>query len=528
MTWISAMPLERLRRDGKVVAKLGGKQIALFAAGDAVFACNNRCPHEGYPLREGSLDDACVLTCNWHGWKFDLRTGDNLLQGDRLRIYPTRIADGAVWVDVRDPPPEERRAQALENLRAAFDDHEYDRIARELARLRKVNADPVEAVAAAIEWSHVRLRFGTTHAYPAAAGWLALYDQTADSETRLVCLVEAIGNMAWDCLREPAYPFSEEILPYDELAFTAALEAQDEDKAVALLRGALSAGRRFAELERAFSVAALRHYADFGHSLIYVLHTGRLIDRLGQRVEAPLLLALVRSLVNAGREDLIPEFRGYAKVLPTWPATNGASPHRLPALSDMLDRSIEATMTAVVQQAKHAAVEDLYGVMLAAAALNLLRYDTRYQEQTDNSVADNIGWLDFTHGITFGNAVRLQCRKFPELWPQGLLQMACFVGRNSGFVDKGIALAGWRVRDRRSFEQDCVRRLMDHGEPDYIHSAHLVKTFLAAREEADAGLPEETTAIVQAAVSRYFAEPLKRKHARRTAHQALDFVALED
>ena len=106
--------------------------------------------------------------------------------------------------------------------------------------------------------------------------------------------------------------------------------------------------------------------------------------------------------------------------------------------------------------------------------------------------------------------------------------MACFVGRNSGFVDKGIALADWRVRDRRSFEQDCLRRLMDHGEPEYIHSAHLVKTFLAAREEADAGLAEEPAAIVQAAVSRYFAEPLKRKHAMRTAHQALDFVALED
>ncbi len=528
MTWISAMPLERLRRDGKVVAKLGGKQIALFAARDAIFACNNRCPHEGYPLREGTLDDACVLTCNWHGWKFDLRTGDNLLKGDRLRTYPTRIADGAVWVDVSDAPPEQRRARALENLRAAFDDHEYDRIARELARLRKANADPVEAVAAAIEWSHDRLHFGTTHAYPAAAGWLALYDQTADSEARLVCLVEAIGNMAWDCLREPAYPFSEGVLPYDELAFTTALEAQEEDKAVALLRGALSAGRHFAELERAFTVAALRHYADFGHSLIYVLHTGRLIDRLDPRVEAPLLLALVRSLVNARREDLIPEFRGYAKVLPAWPATNGASANRLPALSDMLDRSVDETMTAVVQQARHASVEDLYGVMLAASALNLLRYDTRYQEHTDNSVADNIGWLDFTHGITFGNAVRLQCRKFPELWPQGLLQMACFVGRNSGFVDKGIALDGWRVGSRRSFEQDCLARIMDHGEPEYIHSAHLVKTFLAAREEVDAGLPEETAATVLAAVSRYFAAPLKRKHAKRTAHQALDFVALED
>jgi len=528
MTWISAMPLERLRRDGKVVAKLDGKQIALFAAGDTVFACNNRCPHEGYPLREGTLDNDCVLTCNWHGWKFDLRTGDNLLQGDRLRTYPTRIVDGAVWVDVTDPPSEQRRAQALANLLAAFDDHEYDRIARELARLRKANADPVEAVAAAIEWSHVGLRFGTTHAYPAVAGWLALYDQTADGETRLICLVEAIGHMAWDCLREPAYPFSQEVLAYDEPAFAAAIEAQDEDKAVALLRGALAAGHRFAEIERALTAAALRHYADFGHSLIYVVHTGRLIDRLGPGVETPLLLALVRSLVNASREDLIPEFRGYAKVLRAWPGANGASANGRPALGDFLDRSIDATMTTVAQQARHAAADDLHRVLLEASAMNLLRYDTRYQERTDNSVADNVGWLDFTHGITFGNAVRLQCRKFPELWPQGLLQMACFVGRNSGFVDKGIAPADWRVRDRRSFERDCLARIMDHGEPEYFHSAHLVKTFLAVREEVDAGLPGEIMETLLAAVSRYFAAPWKRKHAKRTAHQALDFVALED
>lgn len=528
MTWVSAVSLERLRGDGKVVTRLEGKQIALFAAGDSVFACNNRCPHEGYPLREGTLDDACVLTCNWHGWKFDLRTGDNLLQGDRLRTYPTKVADGSVWVDVSDPPPEQRRAQALANLRIAFDDHEYDRIARELARLAKANADPAEAVADAIAWSHDRLRFGTTHAYPTAAGWLALYDRTADSETRLVCLVEAIGHMAWDCLREPVYPFSPETAPYDETAFVAALEAEDEDGAVALLRGALAAGRRFADLEQALTTAALCHYANFGHSLIYVVHTGRLIDRLGVRVETPLLLALVRSLVNATREDLIPEFRGYAQALQAWPHADAASASGRPVLADLLDRSIDATIAATARQAATMRPEDLYGLLLAASAMNLLRYDMRHQERTDNTVADNIGWLDFTHAITFGNAVRLQCRKFPELWPQGLLQMACFVGRNSGYVDKAVALDDWRSHDRRTFEQECVARLMDHREPEYIHSAHLVKTFLAAREEVEADVPAATADIVMAAVRRYFASPLKRKHAKRTAHQALDFVALED
>src|SRR5919109_4512266 len=117
MVWTSALSLERLRRDRQVVAKLAGKQIALFAVDDAVYACNNRCPHEGYPLREGTIADGCVLTCNWHGWKFDLRTGDNLLQGDRLRTYPTKIVDGTVWVDLSDPSPGERRAQALAHLR---------------------------------------------------------------------------------------------------------------------------------------------------------------------------------------------------------------------------------------------------------------------------------------------------------------------------------------------------------------------------------------------------------------------------
>jgi nitrite reductase/ring-hydroxylating ferredoxin subunit len=525
MVWASALSLERLRRDSQVVAKLHGKQIALFAANDGIYACNNRCPHEGYPLREGTLADNCVLTCNWHGWKFNLRTGDNLLQGDRLRTYPTKIVDGMVWVDLSDPPPAERQAHALANLRKAFSDHEYDRMARDLARLQKAGADPLDAVAAAIEWSHDHLHFGTTHAFAAAAGWLALHDRSNDAEARLVCLNEAIGHMAWDCLREPAYPFIADAQRFESAAFLAALEAQDEQLAIALLRGALAEGFHYSDLERTLSVAALRHYADFGHSLIYVVHTGRLVDRLGASVEAPLLLALVRSLLNASREDLIPEFRRYSAALVDWPqsrTTNG-----MPGPEAFLGRSINETMSATVDAAAASSPLDLYRSLLGASAISLLRYDTRYQERVDNSVAENIGWLDFTHGLTFANAVRLQCAKFPDLWPQGLLQMACFVGRNNAFVDGNITVEAWRS-DRESFARDCMARIMDHGEPDYIHSAHLVKTFLAAEEEIGAGLPEETEAAVMAAVNRYFNEPWKRKHARRIAHQALDFVALED
>ncbi|MGH6962662.1 MAG: Rieske (2Fe-2S) protein, partial [Dongiaceae bacterium] len=467
MSWASAISLDRLRRDGRAVARIGSKQIALFDTGAGIYACNNRCPHEGYPLREGKLDQACLLTCNWHNWKFDLRTGANLYGGDRLRIYPTRIVDDTVWVDVSDPSAAERTSTALTNLHGAFDDHEYDRMARELARLRKAGSDPAEAVAAAIGWSHERLEFGTTHAYAASAGWLQLHDRLDDDEARLICLLEAIGHMAWDTLREPAYPYRGEAAPWDASAFRAAIEAQDEDGAVARVRGALAEGRHFADLEQAFTAAALSHYADFGHSLIYVVHTRRLIARLGAAVELPLLLALVRSLVYATREEFIPEFRRYAAALEAWPRHRRKPTGDLPRTGALLDRSINDTLATVVEQAAHTPVEALYGALLGAGAFNLLRFDARFQAQTDGTIAQNVGWLDFTHAITFANAVRLQCGKFPELWPPALLQMACFVGRNTGFVDRTIDVDAWRVDDRTAFDAGCIAQILDHGEDQY-------------------------------------------------------------
>jgi nitrite reductase/ring-hydroxylating ferredoxin subunit len=526
MVWTETIRYDQLRRDGKAVVKLGRKQIALFDVAGAVYACNNRCPHEGYPLSEGTLD-ACVLTCNWHGWRFDLKTGDNLYQGDRLRTYPTRVADGAVWIDVAEQPQQERQARALANLQESLADHEYDRIARELARLEKAGGDPHEALIAAIEWSHDRLPFGTTHAFAGAEAWLRLRERFAgDSADALVCLLEAIGHIAWDCRGEEREPFGDERAAFTEASFLAAIEAQDEAQAVAQMRGGLVAGLRFAEFERALSAAALAHYADFGHSLIYVMHTGRLIARLGERAEAPLLLALTRSLANASREDLIPEFRAYGDMLAAFPpmARTGAAL----AASEFLGRSVRDTMQAVVDHAVSVTTPDLYRALLAAGAMNLLRFDLRVQEQTDNAVGDNVGWLDFTHAITFANAARLQCSRFPELWPAALLQMACFVGRNAGFTDGAIRLEDWRVPDRARFEAACVARITDHAQPLYIHSVHLLKTFLAAREEIDAGLPDDHAEIVLAAVNRFFNAPIKTKHARRTAQQALGFVARED
>ena len=98
--WQRAIELDELKAKGRAVVRLAGKQVALFDQSDRIFACNNRCPHEGYPLREGTLDEGGVLTCNWHNWKFDLACGANLLGGDRLRVYPTELRKGEIWIDL--------------------------------------------------------------------------------------------------------------------------------------------------------------------------------------------------------------------------------------------------------------------------------------------------------------------------------------------------------------------------------------------------------------------------------------------
>src|SRR3546814_3305282 len=65
-------------------------------------------------------------------------------------------------------------------------------------------------------------------------------------------------------------------------------------------------------------------------------------------------------------------------------------------------------------------------------------FRSRLMTAVDKPVSHNVGWLDFTHALTFGNAVRVLCGRYPRLWPQGLLQIACFVGRNAGFTDKAV------------------------------------------------------------------------------------------
>ena len=520
--WYLAMSLSDLERDTAKMVRIEGKQIAFFNTTSGILACDNRCPHEGYPLSEGSLSQECTLTCNWHNWKFNLDTGENLLGGDRLRTYPVEKRGSEIWVDITELPYTERYQKIISSLRDGFGDERYDHIAREIARLIKLGADPLDPLRLAIEWSWQKMEFGWTHAYGGMADWLRLYDEHADDdELQLVCLVEPMAHVAFDVLREKNYEYCNEAIAFDEPSFLQDIENENEDAAVAAIRGGIRDGLQFADFERALSIAALAHYNDFGHSLIYVTKASYLIERLGNQVMEPLLLSLVRGIIYAPREDKIPEFRAYADYLRKW----GQHRSKGPEARLWRHKSIEKSMQATVD-CSGSPVEEIYQALLLANAINLLSFDIEQQYKNHVTVSGNVGWLDFTHGLTFASAVRQQCSRFPELWPAALLQMACFNGRNAGFTTDEVDIASWKCEDFDGRIHRLLERVLDHGQGEHIVSVHLLKTALAVREEIS-NLGTSDAEILVAALTRFFDSPIKRRQARRTAYQSLQFVSKE-
>ena len=519
--WVAAVSADELAHRQKTVFRSAGKQIVLFHTSRGVFACNNRCPHEGYPLSEGHVDTDCTLTCNWHNGKFDLATGANKFGGDRLRVYPTRVVDEQVLVDLSDLGRDERHRETMRSLRDAFDDHDYTRLARELGRLRLIGVEPCEALVAGIGWSFDRLEFGWTHAYAGAADWMQLHDELGDdAEGQLICVLESLAHMAYDVLRESGYAYPAAVYGFDADAFVQAIEDEDEPRAVGMLRGALRDAVPYATLENALSRAALAHYNDFGHSLIYVTKAMQLINRFGDRVAEPLLLSLCRSLVFAVREDHVPEFRVYHRALSGW----GAGGHR-PTVWEFrrlgISKAVELTLRSSGSDAS-----ELFWVLSGVNAHNMASFEDSFQTHVDRSVADNVGWLDFTHGITFADAVDTQCSRHPRLWPQALLQLACFAGRNAPYTSPETDWRRWEVGDPADFLRRALDALLDHGRDEYIESVHVLKTTLAVRRlvgrrEQD----DDVVGVLLAALNRFSQAPLRRKHVRRTARQAMKFVA---
>ena len=83
------------------LVELDGTRIVLARVGSAVYACGDVCAHRGGPLGEGKLTGT-RLACPWHGWMYDVRTGQCVFPGRRTAIptYPVRLEADQVLVEL--------------------------------------------------------------------------------------------------------------------------------------------------------------------------------------------------------------------------------------------------------------------------------------------------------------------------------------------------------------------------------------------------------------------------------------------
>lgn len=112
---------DELEDGDRTLIELEGKDIGVFNINGEYHAFASWCPHQGGPCCEGAVTgtseasfdrdtltveldwtkDDEVLNCPWHGWEFDITSGQ-CLSDDRFSLpsYPVEVEDGKIIVDV--------------------------------------------------------------------------------------------------------------------------------------------------------------------------------------------------------------------------------------------------------------------------------------------------------------------------------------------------------------------------------------------------------------------------------------------
>lgn len=90
------------------VVEVAGRLIGVFNLNGEFFALRNACPHQGGPLCNGRLTGFItaaqpgeysytrrgeILRCPWHGWEFDIKTGQSWFDPAKTRVrnYPVTV-----------------------------------------------------------------------------------------------------------------------------------------------------------------------------------------------------------------------------------------------------------------------------------------------------------------------------------------------------------------------------------------------------------------------------------------------------
>jgi len=405
--------LDDLKAKGRLVLHGNHAPLLVVCDGGRVFAIDNRCPHMGFPLERGSVEDG-ILTCHWHHARFDLASGCTFDPwADDVPTCPVEIRDGEVWVKTSfahaDPAAHWRRRLA-------------DGLAHDLSLViaKSVQGELAANVPRADIVRQVAL-FGADN----RDGWstgltiltaLANLMPLLSDEDAYLALFHGARRVAEDCDGEAP---RRERTPLGSRPDAATLKAwlrrwtkvRHREAAERTLLTAIAAGAAPAVLADILVPAETeRAFADSGHSLDFINKAFECLDLIGWEHAACVLPTLVGQMVAArGAEestawrqpvDLIALCADAVNELPQLFAAgrgaHGWSDHARLAeelLGDDAVAIIEALKAAI---RAGAAPADLGRSLAYAAALRVARFGTS-NEHSD--------WETAHHVFTYANAV---------------------------------------------------------------------------------------------------------------------------
>jgi nitrite reductase/ring-hydroxylating ferredoxin subunit len=574
--WVAAAELCDLRNDRKVV-RIEDRQIAIFQIGDRIYAVDNRCPHMGYPLSQGSISGT-TLTCDWHNYKFALEDGACTSRdgGEDVRAYQARIDAGRILINLAEEPVEVAMAKHLRSLRFALYIQNEGRAARDAARLLALGMRPAEVMREGALHNAEREEYGWGHALAVIADCTSM-TEFYEGESVAIPVVRALVS-ASDPVRRYKRRQTPEPQPADiggEQEFRRRIELEDVDGAEAWLRGAIDGGIGDRELSRWLLNAATDHFLGFGHQMIYVFKAAQLADAIGWQAMRTIIPTIVPSIAWATRYDKLPEMRKYiAKV-------REIEPH----LATFVERQKHPTAridsarfrAAVLFGKNDAAFEAVHGALSAgvhvdaiarelvlAASERMLRMDIDWELTHDERAWDEGGWLEVTHLLTHANANRQLLRRgitaealrslYHSAWfinwqkrfdaPDGSRADAAPLPQPRGETEQELAaeyrdavgshriedamgiVRAWRQRElpREALRAALGREATECDDGEFISVAHVLKTSHAAIEEHRALETHPEADLPLMAATRYVASPHKINPVYDLALNAMKFV----
>ena len=99
-TWVRVGTVGELMPEGLGTnVKADGIGIALIQWEGKIHAVEDLCPHLGFPLSEGIVQDGEII-CGWHGWHICLEDGSCRREKQRAKVFPVELRGDEVWVQI--------------------------------------------------------------------------------------------------------------------------------------------------------------------------------------------------------------------------------------------------------------------------------------------------------------------------------------------------------------------------------------------------------------------------------------------